>query len=65
MRARCGNVVGPAGPALDTEALMARRRREADEFYAVLQQDIADADRRLVQRILLRQDDAFGRAGRP
>ena len=32
------------------EALFARRQAEADEFYAALQHDIADADARLVQR---------------
>jgi hypothetical protein len=32
------------------ELIMAGRRTEADEFYAVLQADIADADQRLVQR---------------
>ena len=31
-------------------ALFTRRQREADEFYAALQQDIASADERLVQR---------------
>jgi hypothetical protein len=35
---------------LDIDALIALRRREADEFYACLQQDIDDADARLVQR---------------
>ncbi|MGF6820617.1 hypothetical protein OKW33_007511 [Paraburkholderia atlantica] len=35
---------------LDFEALFARRIAEADEFYAALQHDIADADARLVQR---------------
>jgi hypothetical protein len=30
--------------------MLAQRRAEADEFYAVLQADIADADARLVQR---------------
>ena len=37
-------------PALDFDAAMAMRRAEADEFYAALQSDIADADQRLVQR---------------
>ncbi|MEM5369289.1 glucosidase [Paraburkholderia azotifigens] len=35
---------------LDMPALFARRQAEADEFYAALQHDIADADARLVQR---------------
>ncbi|MDR5823938.1 MGH1-like glycoside hydrolase domain-containing protein [Caballeronia sp. LZ043] len=35
---------------LDTDALVARRQAEADEFYATLQHDIDDADARLVQR---------------
>jgi hypothetical protein len=35
---------------LDLPALFARRLAEADEFYAALQHDIADADARLVQR---------------
>ncbi|WP_109479234.1 glucosidase [Paraburkholderia sp. C35] len=35
---------------LDMPALFARRIAEADEFYAALQHDIADADARLVQR---------------
>ncbi|HEV2438366.1 MAG TPA: glucosidase [Verrucomicrobiae bacterium] len=34
----------------DFDASFAQRLREADEFYADLQQDIADADARLVQR---------------
>jgi hypothetical protein len=37
-------------PPLDMDALFVRRRAEADEFYAALQHDIADADARLVQR---------------
>ncbi|OZI23479.1 glucosidase [Bordetella genomosp. 9] len=38
------------GQALDIDALIARRRAEADEFYDCLQQGIADDDARLVQR---------------
>jgi hypothetical protein len=34
----------------DFDALFAQRRREADEFYAELEKDIADPDARLVQR---------------
>ena len=43
--------IAAAGEApLDMDALIARRLAEADEFYAALQHDIADADARLVQR---------------
>ena len=34
----------------DFDEIFARRRREADEFYAGLQHDMTDADARLVQR---------------
>jgi hypothetical protein len=34
----------------DFDHILAQRRREADEFYAELQRDIADPDARLVQR---------------
>src|SRR5689334_7771037 len=34
----------------DIDQVMATRHAEADEFYATLQQDIADEDQRLVQR---------------
>jgi hypothetical protein len=37
-------------PFADFEAIVARRRAEADEFYATLQKDIADPDARNVQR---------------
>src|SRR5215472_13451905 len=37
-------------PFRDFDQVMAMRRAETDEFYAVLQQSIADADARLVQR---------------
>ena len=37
-------------PFADFDAVFAMRRQEADEFYAELQQLIADADSRLVQR---------------
>jgi len=37
-------------PFDDFDAVFAQRLAEADEFYAVLQRDIADADKRLVQR---------------
>jgi hypothetical protein len=40
----------PDEAPLDMDALIARRLAEADEFYAALQYDIADADARLVQR---------------
>jgi hypothetical protein len=39
-----------AHPFKDFDSLVAERRREADEFYAALQQDIADSDARMVQR---------------
>jgi len=39
-----------AEPFADFDAVLAVRRREADEFYAELQQDLADPDARLVQR---------------
>ena len=39
----------PAASPIST-TIIARRRAEADEFYAALQQDIADPDARLVQR---------------
>jgi len=34
----------------DFDAILAERRREADDFYADLQRDLTDADARLVQR---------------
>src|SRR5262249_26648297 len=34
----------------DFDTIFTQRRREADEFYAELQEDIADPDARLVQR---------------
>jgi hypothetical protein len=40
----------PGKPFADFDDLLARRRREADEFYAGLQHDITDADTRMVQR---------------
>ena len=40
----------PALPFADFDTIFAQRRREADEFYAALQHDIAEADARLVQR---------------
>jgi hypothetical protein len=39
-----------ADPFADFDAIMAARRAEADEFYAVLQQDMDNADARAVQR---------------
>jgi hypothetical protein len=45
------SAVAPAGGAFaDFEEVMARRRTEADEFYAELQKDIAGEDARAVQR---------------
>ncbi|HTH48473.1 MAG TPA: glucosidase, partial [Candidatus Limnocylindria bacterium] len=40
----------PGADAGTVAGIIARRRREADEFYAGLQQGIASADERLVQR---------------
>src|SRR6202790_1328550 len=40
----------PDAVPLDMKELFAHRQAEADEFYAALQHDIADADARLVQR---------------
>jgi len=45
--------LGPAGqaePFADFTQVMQQRQAEADEFYAEIQHDIADADARLVQR---------------
>jgi len=45
--------LGPAGqtaPFADFAQVFARRQQEADEFYAELQHEVADADARLVQR---------------
>jgi hypothetical protein len=39
-----------AQPFADFDAIFAARLREADEFYAEVQVDLPDADRRLVQR---------------
>ncbi len=39
-----------ANPFADFDGIFSLRIREADEFYASLQRDIADADARLVQR---------------
>jgi hypothetical protein len=42
---------GEDGPPFDDfDAVFAQRLAETDEFYAVLQRDIPDADKRLVQR---------------
>jgi hypothetical protein len=49
LRARLTLADHPSGLD-DFEAVFDRRRAEADEFYAALQQDIADPDARLVQR---------------
>jgi hypothetical protein len=45
--------LGPGGneqPFADFEAIIGQRQAEAEEFYAEIQRDIADADARLVQR---------------
>jgi hypothetical protein len=39
-----------AAQPVDADALFARRRAEADEFYAAVQARIADPDQRLIQR---------------
>src|SRR5262249_23742022 len=49
VRLRSCNSPGP-DPFLAFDEVVARRRREADEFYAELQKDLKDADARLVQR---------------
>ena len=43
---------GPASlvPFVDFDAIVAARRREADEFYAALQRELPDAERRNTQR---------------
>ena len=52
MRLRLSTADGasPGEPFADFDAIFARSRREADEFYAELQHDITDADARMVQR---------------
>ncbi|HEY1798268.1 MAG TPA: glucosidase [Stellaceae bacterium] len=42
--------LGPGGRHGDFDAVFARRRAEADEFYEALQQDITDPDARHIQR---------------
>ena len=49
LRLRLGKTTS-AKPFADFDAIFAARLREADEFYAALQADIADADARNVQR---------------
>ncbi|RJP34797.1 MAG: glucosidase [Phycisphaerales bacterium] len=44
------SAAAPRAPFHDFDATFERRRQEADEFYAALQADVADADARLVQR---------------
>jgi hypothetical protein len=48
LRFRAENETGP--PFDDFDAVFAQRLAETDEFYAVLQRDIPDPDKRLVQR---------------
>ncbi|HVL13793.1 MAG TPA: glucosidase [Gemmata sp.] len=50
VRLRLTPGAGRAAPFADFDAVLASRAREADEFYAELQHDIADPDARLVQR---------------
>ncbi|HSH29059.1 MAG TPA: hypothetical protein VK971_04050 [Thiohalobacter sp.] len=44
------DTLAPGGPWADFDAILVQRQREADEFYAGLQQTIVDPDARLVQR---------------
>ncbi|MGL5096893.1 MAG: MGH1-like glycoside hydrolase domain-containing protein, partial [Planctomycetia bacterium] len=48
VRARLSNTGGE--PFADFDAVMTRRRAEADAFYADVQKDVVDADVKLVQR---------------
>ena len=50
VRLRLTGAPAPAEPFGDFDAIVAQRRREADEFYAVLQCELPDAERRNVQR---------------
>jgi hypothetical protein len=50
VRLRLTATPSPAEPFGDFDAIVAQRLREADEFYAVLQRDLPDAERRNVQR---------------
>jgi hypothetical protein len=43
-------VLGGSSEPIRVEAVLQKRREEADEFYAELQREIADPDARLVQR---------------
>lgn len=48
--ARSEAAVRPLLPFADFDEILARRQREADEFYSELQKDISDPDARRVQR---------------
>ncbi|HWG51967.1 MAG TPA: hypothetical protein VN677_01570, partial [Gemmatimonadaceae bacterium] len=50
LRLRLTNAQSATGPFSDFDAIMALRRREAHDFYAVLQSRLPDAERRSVQR---------------
>jgi hypothetical protein len=50
IRLRFRPEAGAAAPFDGFDAVFAARMKEADEFYGVLQRDIPDADKRLVQR---------------
>jgi hypothetical protein len=50
LRLSTADGASPGEPFADFDAIFARSRREADEFYATLQHDITDADARMVQR---------------
>jgi hypothetical protein len=50
LRLRLRQAQSADAPFVDFDAVFALRLAEADQFYAALQRDIADADARLVQR---------------
>ncbi|MGH7623798.1 MAG: MGH1-like glycoside hydrolase domain-containing protein, partial [Gemmatimonadaceae bacterium] len=50
LRLRLTDAQSAPAPFSDFDAIMALRRREADDFYAVLQSRLPDAERRSVQR---------------
>jgi hypothetical protein len=50
LRLACANVPSAGKPWADFDTVFEQRRREADEFYAVLQQEVSDGDTKMVQR---------------
>ena len=50
IRVRLSEAPGSPGPFVEFDAIMESRRREADDFYAALQRNLPDAERRAVQR---------------